>query len=141
MESPARNWARQLCLAGACLLLALSACNRRETVVRGMPPGCARGFNVLLVTLDTTRADRLGCYGARSARTPNLDALAACGASFGQAITCVPLTTPAHASILTGLYPPSHGVRNNGEAPLASERLTLAEILRDHGYQTAAFVS
>ncbi|HTF90097.1 MAG TPA: sulfatase-like hydrolase/transferase [Planctomycetota bacterium] len=141
MESLRQNWIRQLGLAGVCLVLGLSACNRGETVVRGMAPGCARGFNVLLVTLDTTRADRLGCYGARNARTPNIDALAARGTSFGQAITCVPLTTPSHASILTGLYPPSHGVRNNGEAPLGSERLTLAEILRDHGYQTAAFVS
>lgn len=96
---------------------------------------------MLLVTLDTTRADHIGCYGARAAKTPNIDALAARGVRFRQAITSVPLTAPSHASILTGLLPPTHGVRNNGEAPLASEQVTLAEILRDHGYQTAAFVS
>ncbi|HUR28716.1 MAG TPA: sulfatase-like hydrolase/transferase, partial [Planctomycetota bacterium] len=71
----------------------------------------------------------------------NIDRLAARGVRFSQAVSCVPLTTPSHASMLTGLYPPSHGVRTNGEAPLGAERLTLAEILRARGYLTAAFVS
>jgi arylsulfatase A-like enzyme len=128
-------------LCGFALTIAAACSPAGDPVARGMTVGCARGFNLVLITLDTTRADALGCYGARAASTPNLDALAARGIRFAQAITSVPLTAPSHSSILTGLYPPSHGVRNNGEQPLANEQTTLAEILHDHGYQTAAFVS
>ncbi|MCB1034887.1 MAG: sulfatase-like hydrolase/transferase, partial [Acidobacteria bacterium] len=70
--------------------------------------------NLLLVTLDTTRADHLGAYGWRWARTPNLDALAGRGVLFERCDTAVPITLPSHASLLTGLYPPRHGVRDNG---------------------------
>lgn len=93
------------------------------------------------MTLDTVRADHVGCYGAAAAETPVIDGLAARGLRFDQASTTVPLTTPAHASLFTGMYPPQHGVRNNGERPLASEAITLAERLRDAGYATAAFTS
>jgi arylsulfatase A-like enzyme/tetratricopeptide (TPR) repeat protein len=96
--------------------------------------------NVLLVTLDTTRADRIGAYGYAAARTPQLDALARRGALFEQAATTSPLTQPAHASILTGTYPTWHGVRVNGSTALAQQQLTLAEIYRERGYATAAFV-
>jgi arylsulfatase A-like enzyme len=99
----------------------------------------AAGFNVLLVTLDTTRADHLGCYGY-AAHTPNLDALAGAGLRFGQAIAPAPLTVPSHATMLTGLDPPAHGARDNGFR-LADQRITLAEILTAHGYATAAFIS
>jgi len=102
--------------------------------------GEARGFNVLLVTLDTVRADRLGCYGHESAETPTLDSLVARGVRFDDAVTSVPLTLPAHATILTGLSPLSHGVRDNGRYKLAEEHVTLAEVLSSHGYDTAAFV-
>jgi arylsulfatase A-like enzyme len=125
------------------LVLALSAsCERTAGVpARGLSPASARGMNLLLVTLDTTRADHIGAYGAVGAKTPRLDALAARGLRFSQALTTVPLTTPAHASLLTGNYPPTHGVRNNGEQPLSQEQNTLAELLRERGYRTSAFVS
>lgn len=104
-------------------------------------PGAAAGRSLLLVTLDTTRADRLGCYGAAGAQTPNLDALASRGLLFTDAVSPVPMTLPAHASLLTGFDPPGHGVRANGEYVLSPDALTLTEILQDAGYRTAAFVS
>ena len=104
-------------------------------------PGAAAGYDVLLVTLDTTRADRLGCYGHPTAVTPTLDGLARRGALFENAATVAPLTAPAHASILTGLYPPRHGLRANGPYRLEASHETLAETLGRAGYDTAAFVS
>ena len=104
-------------------------------------PGAAAGANLLLVTLDTTRADRLGSYGAAGAATPNLDRLAGRGLRFADAVSPVPMTLPAHASLMTGLDPPAHGVRVNGEAPLAPGHETLAEALAGAGYRTGAFVS
>jgi arylsulfatase A-like enzyme/Tfp pilus assembly protein PilF len=97
-------------------------------------------LNVLLVTLDTTRADRLGCYGYKKARTPNLDRLAAEGVRFSDVYCQVPLTTPSHCSILTGTYPIYHQVHNNGSYVLRPELVTLAEVLKEHGFGTAAFV-
>jgi choline-sulfatase len=102
------------------------------------PPG---RDNLLLVTLDTTRADRLGCYGYAGARTRYLDRLAAEGVRFAQAISPAPITLPAHASIFTGLYPIAHGVRNNGNFTLSDRHPTLTTILKSQGYRTAAFVS
>jgi len=103
-------------------------------------PGAAAGFNVLLVTLDTVRADRYGCYGYASAETPACDALAARGVRFDDAVTSVPLTLPAHATILTGLLPYNHGIRENGKHRLAEEHISMAEVLSSHGYDTGAFV-
>ncbi len=105
----------------------------RRTV--GPPP------NVLLVTIDTLRGDHLGCYGYKGADTPVLDALAARGTRFAVAVAHVPLTTPSHASILTGLTPPRHGLRDNGGFALPEGIPTLATLLHDAGYRTAAFVS
>jgi arylsulfatase A-like enzyme/Flp pilus assembly protein TadD len=99
------------------------------------------GRNVLLITMDTTRADRIGCYGYRGSSTPNLDALAGAGVRFENAYTAVPLTLPSHASLFTGTLPVFHGVHNNGFYALGPEALTLAEVLKDMGYATAAFVS
>ncbi len=114
----------------------------RPPPARRLPvAGTARGDNLLLVTLDTTRADHLGCYGDREAATPTLDRLAAEGIRLADAVTPVPMTLPAHASLLTGLTPPAHGVRVNGGRGLAADRLTLAETLAAAGYRTAAFVS
>lgn len=104
-------------------------------------PGAASERSLLLVTLDTTRADRLGCYGATGAETPTLDALARRGLLFTDAVSPVPMTLPAHASLLTGLDPPGHGVRANGDYALAPDAVTLAEVLQGAGYRTAAFVS
>jgi arylsulfatase A-like enzyme/Tfp pilus assembly protein PilF len=96
------------------------------------------GPSLVLITLDTTRADHVG--GTASA-TPNLDALAARGARYTRAITAAPLTLPAHCSLLTGLEPPHHGVRDNGLGALPADVPTLASVLRARGYATAAFVA
>ena len=96
--------------------------------------------NLLLITLDTVRADHLSCNGSKSIHTPHLDRLARGGVNFTRARTSVPLTLPAHASILTGNYPPVHGVRDNGSYRLPEEQLTLAEVLHGQGYETAAFI-
>jgi arylsulfatase A-like enzyme/Tfp pilus assembly protein PilF len=98
------------------------------------------GLNVLTITLDTTRADRLGCYGYPKAGTPNLDALAAGGVRFENAICQVPLTGPSHCSLFTGAYPFIHQVHNNGSYILPPEIQTLAETLKASGRATAAFV-
>ena len=97
--------------------------------------------NVLLVTIDTLRADRLGSYGYAAAATPVLDGLAARGVRFATAVAHAPLTAPSHASILTGLLPLGHGVRDNGTFVLPPSPTTLAEVFRASGYRTAAFVS
>jgi arylsulfatase A-like enzyme/Tfp pilus assembly protein PilF len=96
--------------------------------------------NVVLITLDTTRADRLGCYGYAQARTPKLDALARRGVLFSQAASTSPLTQPAHSSIMTGMYPTHHGVRVNGNTALGQEQKTIAEALSEKGYDTGAFL-
>jgi len=98
-------------------------------------------YNVLFITLDTTRADHLGCYGSVDATTPNLDAVAEHGTRFEQAFSAVPLTLPSHATMMTGLYPPEHGVRVNGMHRLGDGIPTLAEVFKQHKYQTAAFVA
>jgi len=97
-------------------------------------------LNVVLVTLDTLRADRLGCYGFRGVETPTIDAVAAEGVLFEQATATAPMTLPSHASIFTGLIPPNHGVRDNGGFFVEEEATTLAERLKDAGWTTGAFV-
>src|SRR5262245_36160477 len=103
----------------AVVLLALSA------------PGCHRAVlrpaNLLVITLDTLRADRLPAYGFNGVDTPTLDRLAAEGVVFEEASSAVPLTLPSHATLFTGLYPPRLGVRDNAGAPLGAEYTTLAE--------------
>ncbi len=98
-------------------------------------------WNVLIVTLDTTRADHLGCYGRKEALTPTLDALATSGVLFERAYAPAPLTLPSHATMFTGLYPPEHGLRTNGQSRLPESIPTLAEILSKHGYVTGGFVA
>ena len=100
----------------------------------------ARAQNLVLITVDTLRADRVGAYGYVPARTPAIDRLAREGVRFTQAFTTAPITLPAHASLLTGRYPPGHGARHNGLAMSASVP-TLATILQQAGFSTAAFVS
>lgn len=95
---------------------------------------------IVLVTLDTTRADRLPAYGYMSASMPHLDRLAREGIVFDRAITVAPLTLPAHASLFTGLYPPRHGVRDNASQALPAQHTTLAELFQAQGFRTAAFV-
>ncbi len=99
-----------------------------------------RDLNLVVVTLDTTRADRLGCYGFRGVETPNIDGLAEEGVLFEQSTATVPLTFPSHCSIFTGLLPPHHGVRDNGGFFLDDAKVTLAERLHEAGYTTGAFI-
>jgi arylsulfatase A-like enzyme/tetratricopeptide (TPR) repeat protein len=97
--------------------------------------------NVLLITMDTTRADRIGAYGCRDARTPVLDRLAASGVLFEDCQTAVPLTLPSHSTLFTGRWPIAHNVRNNGTYFLAGGEPTLARLLKDRGYATGAVVA
>jgi arylsulfatase A-like enzyme/Tfp pilus assembly protein PilF len=101
----------------------------------------ARDLNLVVITLDTTRADRIGAYGARDVETPALDGLARDGVLFEQAVSVAPLTLPAHSSIFTGKFPPEHGVRDNGGFFLDPGQLTLAEVLKGRGYRTGGFVA
>lgn len=94
---------------------------------------------IILISIDTLRADRLSCYGFRKLRTPNIDSLANGGTVFTQISSLVPLTLPSHVSLLTSAYPFCHNVRDNGE-PLQTSVVPLASILRARGYRTAAFV-
>lgn len=129
-------------LAGVCaaLLLVLTACksSKKKLIV---PDEAARPLNVVLVTLDTVRADHLHCYGYAKVKTPNLDALASRGVLFEKAVAQTPLTQPSHASMFTGENPNVNGVRNTGGFALQPSTITLATILRNHGWDTAAFVS
>jgi len=126
-----------LCLVG------LVACSQGDSkavsesggiVTKGRP-------SILLITLDTTRADHLEPYGATNVETPALSGLADQGIVFEHAVATAPVTGPAHASLLTGLYPRRHGVRNNLTHHLPEDVPTLAEGLSSSGYRTAAFVS
>ncbi len=125
----------RLIVAGTVLVAAAVASAWFVTGRRGPRP------NVLLVTIDTLRADRVGAYGWKQARTPTLDRLAAEGLLALDAVAAAPITMPAHATLLTGLYPPVHGVRDNGIAALPDEVVTLAERLTNAGYTSHAFVS
>jgi arylsulfatase A-like enzyme/Tfp pilus assembly protein PilF len=97
--------------------------------------------DIVLMTLDSLRRDHVGVYGGQTVPTPAIDALATRGIRFADAVTVVPMTRPSHASILTGLYPIRHEVRDNGSFVLDGSHQTLAEILREEGYITGAFVS
>ncbi len=107
-----------------------------------LPSGVDRtALNLVVITLDTTRADRLGAYAHPNAGTPNLDALATEGATFEHASTAAPLTLPAHSSLFTGRFPPEHGVRDNGGYFLNDSETTLAEVLKARGYATGGFIA
>ena len=116
------------------LLVAGAACASPVPAPRAAPA------SVLLVTIDTLRADRLGAYGYRSAATPSLDALATAGVRFDRAYAAAPITLTSHATIMTGRYPPGHGARHNG-MPVDPAVPTLAEAFGRAGAATAAFVA
>jgi arylsulfatase A-like enzyme/Flp pilus assembly protein TadD len=135
-------WVRLTVLVAAGLILATAAAGlflyHRAPAARQV---AGSGLNMLLITVDTTRADYLGCYGRPNGRTPNIDRLAREGALFERCIASAPLTSTSHASILTGNYPYVHGVRSNSAGSLAAGNLSLAEVLKDSGYHTAATVA
>jgi len=135
-------------LAGMLLLLAgHAAWQRRAKPVDSITSSDRLGIvnpaelNVILITIDTLRADRLSCYGSGRVETPHIDALARDGVLFSNAACAVPLTLPAHASILTGTYSPYHGVRENVGYVLDEGTPTLAELIKAQGWTTAGFVS
>jgi arylsulfatase A-like enzyme/Tfp pilus assembly protein PilF len=97
--------------------------------------------NVLLISIDTCRADHLGCYGYPLDTTPNIDAIAREGIVFEHAISPLPYTLPAHCTMLTGTIPPYHEVFDNSDYKLSEGNVTLAELLKEKGYLTAGFVS
>src|SRR5713226_396326 len=118
------------------LLAVLLGCVRAAAV----PPPQAKP-NVILITIDTVRADHVGCYGATNVQTPTLDALAHDGIVFERAISQVPLTWPSHAAILTGLYPFQNGVQDFHPPPLETRFRSVAQAFKQHGYATGAVVS
>jgi choline-sulfatase len=122
--------------AGA--ILALSLCLALGSCSEASEPDSR---SALLITLDTTRWDALGCYDVYDKVTPVLDRIAEESVVFETAYTVTPITLPAHASMLTGLYPLRHGIRDNGFQPLPASAHTLAESVEEAGHQTAAFVS
>jgi choline-sulfatase len=122
------------------LLVALTACGRQSPPPDTAPPTAAVPRHVVLVTVDTLRADRVGAYGFVGARTPVIDALAASGLLATAAYSTAPVTLPSHASILTGRYPPAHGARHNGMV-MGDGVPTLATVLKSAGFATGAFVS
>jgi arylsulfatase A-like enzyme/tetratricopeptide (TPR) repeat protein len=121
-------------LAAAIALAAASGCGPGRP---SAPPGAP---SVVLVSVDTLRADRVGAYGADYGATPRIDAVAASGVRALKAIAPAPITLPSHATLFTGLYPPRHGVRHNGIFRLDAEHTTLAERFQASGWATGAFV-
>jgi len=117
------------------VLVLASACSRTPPQIAG-----PHARNLLLVTIDTLRADHVGAYGYTRARTPVVDGLAGAGIRFDRAYAAAPITLPSHATILTGRYPPGHGARDNG-VHLSASVPTLATVLHERGFRTAAFVA
>ena len=135
---------KRLALAGGAITI-LIAVSLTVLLIRQTRPGFAglrgeKDFNVILVTLDTTRADRIGCYGFSRIETPVIDGFAARGVKFENCIAQTPLTLPSHSSIFTGTLPFFHGVRDNGGFILPEELTTMAEVFKGSGYATAAFI-
>jgi len=127
--------------AAVAVLAALLAAGALAAPACSLAPAADPVRNVILISIDTLRADRLGAYGGTKIHTPAFDGFAADSVLFEEAFTPVPLTAPSHSTMLTGRYPIAHGVRMNGSAILSPEETTLAEVARDHGMRTAAIVS
>ncbi len=123
------------------LTLHLGACSSSGPTLKPAPTAPARDVNLLLITIDTLRADHVSCYSGKKVRTPHFDALASRGVRFDQAIVHVPLTTPSHASILTGSYPLVNRIRDNGGFVLDNQIPTLATLTKEAGFRTAAIVA
>lgn len=140
-----RSHTRTKYVAGVGLTLGLLATGNASPRAAGAATGSdaapAPPPSVVLITLDTVRADHLGCYGYATAKTPALDGLARDAARFANAYTVVPITLPSHAVILTGTYPMWNGVRDFTSPGLPAGIPTIAETLKRNGYATAAFVS
>ena len=121
----------------AAALALVGGCSEHATP----PPAPRVATNVLIITIDTLRADRVGIYGATKVETPTMDRLAREGAWAPQSDAPVPLTRPSHVSLFTGRYPSEHGIRDNLSAPLNADVPLLSGIFQEAGFATAAFVS
>ena len=130
-----KPWLQGILIVSASLVLVMDGCAAGHSVPT------YKGANVLLVTLDTLRADRLGTYGYVRGDTPHLDRLARDGIRFDQAISPMPMTLPAHTSLMTALEPYEHGVRDNSDFQLSPNLFLLAESFQEAGYETGAFVA
>lgn len=139
-DTGAKPWPRRFVLA-ALGLAALSGLWTQRGLVRPSQPKRESGLSVLLITIDTLRADALGCYGHPTVATPWIDRLAAGGVRFEQAHAQNVVTLPSHCNILSGRYPLDHGVRDNSGFRFPEDAPTLATILKARGYRTGAFVS
>jgi len=142
--SRSARWGRVAIAANAWLLLSCAALPLADEVGRRMgehsPVASRGGVNVVVVSIDTLRADRLGAYGRPNAFTPNIDAFARTAVVFENAGSSMPLTGPSHTTMLTGLYPYRHRATTNG-APIAPDVRTIPEVFSEAGYGTAGFVS
>ncbi len=138
--TPRRN-RRGWWVAGAVVVAGVVAVGAWQALGKRGPVRREDGLDVLLVTIDTLRADALGCYGNARAHTPWIDRLAAAGVRFEQAHAHNVVTLPSHANILSGRYPLDHGVRDNGGFRFPKDAATLATLLKARGYRTAAFIS
>ena len=130
-------------LVAAVLAAATLSCSKDvapEKAPAAVPVAAPTKPNLVLITMEATRADHLGCYDDPQAQTPTLDGLAREGAVFSNAIAVAPLTLPSHASMLTALYPPRHGVRDDNGSRLQASATTLAEHLKTQGYKTAGSI-
>jgi arylsulfatase A-like enzyme/lipopolysaccharide biosynthesis regulator YciM len=121
---PSRAW-----LLATCVML-----------IGSVPAAAREARNVVVVTIDTLRADHLACYGYNRIKTPNIDQLAGTGVRFANAFTPVPITLPSHTVLMTGQYPMATGMRDFSGNKLASGTIALARVLKAHGYSTAAFL-
>jgi choline-sulfatase len=131
-------------IACVCLLATTILCGCKRSEPSGVSTASAaplRPLNVVVVTIDTLRADHLRCYGYQEIETANVDHIAQIGVLFENAVAQTPLTPPSHASMFTGLYPTAHHVRGNGGFILKPSTTTLATILQQQGWDTAAFIS
>ncbi len=134
-----RRMRRSLSIAALVAALALVSCARERTPTSPAPPSGPP--DVLLITLDTFRADRAGCMGNPAGITPTLDAALRRGILASNAFAPAPLTAISHASLLTGLEPPEHGVRENAIYRLPDSLKTIPGLLRKHGFKTSGFIA
>ncbi len=137
ISQPEKRWGHVVFSSLGCAFLLLGVALLFDSCRQNKPPRP----NILIISVDTLRADRLGCYGYAGGLTPNVDALAKDGIVFERGVAQVPLTLPSHAAIFTGTYPFHNGVQDFTGQPLSDRLRTLAESLKDHGYATGAVVS
>ncbi|MGC1872610.1 MAG: sulfatase-like hydrolase/transferase [Acidobacteriaceae bacterium] len=132
---------RRAFVSGICTLAVAALVSCKSTPRHNAAAVSLKPINVVLITLDTVRADHLHCYGYQKIKTPNIDALAASGVMFEKAVAQTPLTQPSHASMFTGENPNVHNVRDTGGFALQPSSVTMATILERHGWDTAGFIS